>query len=332
MKKSERPVDDASRRLPYIDRGFFSLGFSQFFQDSHRRMAKRANATTCFHLFALVLVAMLGALPNAGQAKETIVWLVRDFPPLTIISGPYAGQGAIDKLMPELIARMPEYNHEIIHVNRARGTQILQDPDIFACDPTMLWTPERDKTILFSIPTYATPGNGVTIERKNHSMFAPYLTSEGQLDLTALLDSNTVKVGIVGERSYGPVIDRAIKEKRQANTLIVHYGNTAVGSLLQMERMQRFQAFISYLPEARFHAQQQNIPAQELEFFSVKDTPKYQFAHIACSKTDQGRAAMEIINREMRVLRTSKLIGFYADWMLKREEYLHDAQRFFDEK
>jgi hypothetical protein len=38
---------------------------------------------------------------------------------------------------------------------------------------------------------------------------------------------------------------------------------------------------------------------------------------------------MEIINREMRVLRTTRLIGFYAEWMAKREEYLQDAKLFF---
>ncbi|PHX44215.1 hypothetical protein AO263_16145 [Pseudomonas sp. NZIPFR-PS5] len=64
----------------------------------------------------------------------------------------------------------------------------------------------------------------------------------------------------------------------------------------------------------------------------VKDVPKYQFAHIACSKTEKGRAAMEIINREMRVLRVTRLIGFYAEWMMKKEEYLRDAQTFFDEE
>jgi uncharacterized protein (TIGR02285 family) len=226
---------------------------------------------------------------------------------------------------------MPEYNHQIMHVNRARGTQMLQDPDVFACDPTLLWTPERDKTILFSIPTYATPGNGVTIERSNHEQFAPFLTADGHLDLAALLASNTVKVGIVAERSYGPVIDKIIRGAVQQDSLILHYGNAAVGSMLQMERMDRFQAIISYWPEARYHAQQQGIPLAELEFFPVKDAPKYQFAHIGCSKNDKGRAAMEIINREMRVLRTTKLIGFYAQWMVKKEEYLRDAQTFFDE-
>lgn len=331
MKYSERPVADVCCRSAQGDRGCAVLGPSQFFRELHRRMV---NRYPLFHKAGLVLLlatSVLGATPGTAHAKETLTWLLRDFPPLTIFTGPQTGQGAIDKLMPELIARMPEYNHQIMHVNRARGTQMLQDPEVFACDPTLLWTPEREKTILFSIPTYATPGNGVTIGRSKEALFKPFLTEDSHLDLAALLASKTVKVGIVAERSYGPVVDKILRETTQPDTLILHYGNAAVGSMLQMERMDRFQAIISYWPEARYHAQQQGIPLTELEFLPVKGAPKYQFAHIGCSKTDKGRAAMEIINREMRVLRSTKLIGFYAEWMVKKEEYLRDAQTFFEE-
>lgn len=313
------------------DQGCATAGSRQLFRDLHRRMVNRSPQRQRVGLVVLLFTSVLSAAPATADAKETLTWVLRDFPPLTIFSGPQAGQGAIDKMMPELIARMPEYNHQIMHVNRARGTQMLQDPEVFACDPTLLWTPERDKTILFSIPTYATPGNGVTIERSNHKRFAPYLGDDGHLDLAAVLASNTVKVGIVGERSYGPTIDKIIRSTTQPDNLILHYGNAAVGSMLQMERMDRFQAIISYWPEARFHAQQQGIALDDLEFFPVKDAPKYQFAHIGCSKTDKGRAAIEIINREMRTLRVTRLIGFYAEWMVRKEEYLRDSRTFFDE-
>jgi uncharacterized protein (TIGR02285 family) len=279
----------------------------------------------------LSVLLMIWMTVGSAQAKETLTWLIRDFPPLTIPTGPHTGQGAIDKLMPELIARMPGYNHQIMHVNRARGTQMLRDPEIFACDPSLLWTPERAETILFSIPIFATPGNGITVERKNHALFAPFLSADGELDLPALLASNSVKIGIVAERSYGPTIDTIIHSMKQPDGLILHYGNAAVGSLLQMERLGRFQAVISYWPETRYHAQQQGIPLSELEFYPIQGAPKYQFAHIGCSKTDKGRAAMEIINREMRELRVTRLLGFYAQWMVSKEHYLKDAQTFFNE-
>ncbi|TDV62457.1 uncharacterized protein (TIGR02285 family) [Pseudomonas sp. LP_7_YM] len=303
----------------------------QFFRGLHQRMVNRYSRHRKHGLLVLLLAAVLGSLPDDACARETLIWLLRDFPPLTIFAGTQSGQGAIDQLMPELIARMPQYDHQIMHVNRARGTQMLQDPEVFACDPTLLWTPKREKTTLFSIPIYAINGNGVTIERSKHALFAPFLRADGHLDLAALLESNTVKTGIVAERSYGPVIDDILRNTTRPENLILHYGNSAVGSMVQMERLGRFQAIISYWPEARYQAQQQGIAPDELEFFPVKDTPKYQFAHIGCSKTDKGREAVAIINREMRTLRTTRLIPFFTQWAIDKQQYRQDALTFFDQ-
>ncbi len=282
-----------------------------------------------------ILVACLSALSMmciaaTSHAKDTLIWLLRDLPPSTIFSGPDEGKGAIDRLMPLLIARMPEYDHLLMRVNRARGTQMLKD-GVFACDPTVLWTPERAKNIVFSIPTYAAFSNGLTVRKQDMAQFLPFV-KDNILDLEALLNSNSVKVGVVAERSYGQVIDR-ILDKVADDELSVHYGSDAVGSLLQMERLGRLQGLISYWPEALYQARQQGIPEQDLTFLPVKGVPKYQFTHIGCADTLQGRQAMEIINREMRVLRETKLVGFYAQWIPspKREEYLQDAKRFFEE-
>lgn len=284
--------------------------------------------TTSFLQLMLVLVSLIG-VPRTSMAKDTLIWLVRDLPPLTIISGPQKGRGAIDRLMPLLIARMPEYEHQLLQVNRARGMQMLNEPS-FTCDPTLLWTEERAKTIIFSIPTYGVISNGIVIRREDASRFTPFIEA-GQVDLVAMLASHTIKLGLVAERSYGLVIDKMV-QNASAPDVSEHYGNDAIGSLLQMERLGRLQALISYWPEARYQALHQGIDPEELTFYPVKGTAKYQFAHIGCSDTEQGREAMKIINREMRVLRESRLIDFYAEWLdpQSRVEYLKDAKTFFE--
>ena len=70
---------------------------------------------------------LLSLLPASAWAKETLIWLLRDLPPLTIFEGPKKGQGAVDQLLPMLIEHMPEYDHSILRVNRARGMQMLQE-------------------------------------------------------------------------------------------------------------------------------------------------------------------------------------------------------------
>lgn len=272
----------------------------------------------------------LMTLSAVSHARETLVWLLRDLPPSTIFSGPDEGKGAIDRLMPLLQARMPEYDHLQMRVNRARGTQMLKD-GVFACDPTVLWTAERAESIVFSIPTYAAFSNGLIVRKQDMPRFAPYMDGKA-IELGALLKGKTVKIGIVAERSYGQVIDQMLSQIPD-DELSVHYGNDAVGSLLQMERLGRVHGLLSYWPEALYQARQQNIAEQDLRFLPIKGVAKYQFTHIGCSNTALGRQAIKIINREMRVLRETKLVGFYAQWLPSplREEYLQDAKAFFSE-
>lgn len=278
---------------------------------------------------SLAVLSLLG-LPAISQAKDTLIWLLRDMPPSTIFSGPDKGRGAIDQLLPLLTARMPEYEHVLMHVNRARGLQMLKD-ETFTCDPTLLWTAERAKDVTFSIPIYAVISNGLVVRSKDMEKFKPFMQGQA-IDLKALLDSKSIKLGVVAERSYGNVIDPILHNVPQEE-LSLHYGSDAVGSLLQMERLGRLDALISYWPEALYQARQQGIIAQDLVFLSVKDAPKYQFTHIGCSNTPEGRQVIDIINREMRVLRESTLVELYAQWLPspQREEYLQDAKAFFDE-
>ncbi|POQ00993.1 hypothetical protein CFBP3846_04038 [Pseudomonas syringae pv. avii] len=286
-----------------------------------------SHCTTARLMLALSLVA----LSCASQAKETLTWLMRDIPPSTIFSGTMRGQGAIDQLMPLLTARMPEYDHVLMRVNRARSLQMLNDASSLNCDPTMLWTAERAKTLLFSIPIVAIISSGLIVRKEEMSTFEPYI-ADGKIDFAALMASNAIKLGVVAERSYGELIDHTLQGVNE-NALIAHYGNDATGSLLQMERLGRLQAFISFWPEARYQAMQQGISPDELSFLPIQGNPAYQFIYISCSHTPEGEQAIAKINQQMRELRESSLMDFYAQWLdpSQRASYLEDVKALFQQ-
>jgi len=77
----------------------------------------------CKHwLIALYLAAMLASGWSVpASAEGTLIWLLRDLPPLTIFEGPGKGQGALDQLLPILIGHLPEYRHQVMHVNHLRS-------------------------------------------------------------------------------------------------------------------------------------------------------------------------------------------------------------------
>ncbi|TFZ33460.1 hypothetical protein EWW49_31145, partial [Pseudomonas syringae] len=137
----------------------------------------------------------LASMSCVIQARKTLPFLPRDIPPSTIFSVAMRCQWAIDQLMPFLTARMPEYNHVLMRVNRARALQMLSADTSLSCDPTMLWTAERARTLLFSIPIRAILSSGLIVRQEEISQFAPYV-EDGKPDFAALMASRTTQLGI----------------------------------------------------------------------------------------------------------------------------------------
>ena len=273
---------------------------------------------------------MAGGWPLSAHAEETLTWLLRDLPPVTIFEGPQKGQGVLDKLLPILSERLPEYRHQVMHVNRARGMQMLRDPTL-TCDPSLLWTAERATYVVFSAQAFVSVSNGVTIRRAKQEAMAPFI-EEGQFDLQAFLGSHTARIGATAERSYGPLIDEQLKGA-DPTMLALHYGNDALGSLLQMQRLGRLEAVLGYAPEIRYHALQQGIAPEELMFYPIKGSAPYQRTHIGCSDTPQGRQAMQRIDQALREIPQEQLQQSYAAWLDPgmRERYLRDNPSFFQD-
>jgi uncharacterized protein (TIGR02285 family) len=215
-----------------------------------------------------------------------------------------------------------------MRVNRARGMQMLHEPS-FTCDPSLVWTKEREQWIAFSIPAFRAVSNGLVVRKEDRSVLEHFLIG-GEVDLAALLASARKKVGVVAERSYGQFLDTLLKQA-PAGALTPHYGNDAVGSLLQMQRLGRLQVVLGYWPEIRYQAGQANISGDELEFYPIKGTGKYLSGHIGCSNTAQGRQAISEINLLLRTLPHERLDQLYADWLdpERRKDYLEETKAFF---
>ncbi|MNC44076.1 hypothetical protein D3C75_929710 [compost metagenome] len=151
------------------------------------------------------------------------------------------------------------------------------------------------------------------------------------MDLAALLATGSVTLGIVAERNYGDFLDTLLKQA-PGKVLTSHYGNDALGSLLQMQRLGRLQLLLGYRPEIRYQAQQQGIAEDELEFFPIRGTGKYLSGYIGCTNTPQGRQAIVEINQLLRALPRDHLSEAYAGWLdpQSRSDYLQAARDFFE--
>ena len=279
-------------------------------------------------MFGLLFLLVL---PAWAEAKPTLIWLLRDLPPLTIFEGPKKGQGVVDQLLPRLIAGMPQYEHTLMRVNRARGMQMLHE-NPFACDPSLLWNKERAQWMVFSIPAFRAVSNGLVVRQKDREVLEPFLV-DGEVDLTAFLANGERKVGVVAERSYGGYLDELLKQA-PSGSLTPHYGNDALRNLLSMQHLGRLQVVLGYWPEIRYQALQAEIDEDDLVFFPIQGTGKYLSTHIACTDTTQGRQAIHEINHLLRTLPHEPVDQSYAEWLAPdmRADYLEQSRIFFEQQ
>ncbi|MFJ4064890.1 TIGR02285 family protein [Pseudomonas sp. NPDC089996] len=279
---------------------------------------------------ALCCALLLALLTAPAQAKERLLWLVRDLPPFTVFEGTQKGKGVIDQMLPQLIEQMPEYDHSIIRVNRARGLQMLQDATSLTCDPTLLWTAERAKFVHFSQPTLGVLSSGVVVRKTGQALLTPFLDGQ-QVDLKGLLGNTRLKLGIVAERSYSAQVDEILRQLPDS-AFSRHYGNDATANLLQMQQLGRLQLVLGYWPEVRYLIQQHGGSPEDYQFHPIQGVKRYQFLHVGCSDTPEGRAAISRIDQLLAALRLTTLPALYAHWLDPdlRATYLEKSRHFFE--
>ena len=258
----------------------------------------------------LMTSALLFCAPGSF-ASDKLIWLLRDLPPLTVLSGSTKGQGTIDQLMPYLMASMPNYQHTVVNVNRARAIQMLKSSSL-ACDPTLVWNPSRAHSIIYSNPVMRLHSNGLIIRHHDQSLIEPYLHN-GSVNLTALLKAQTLKLGVIAQRSYGEWIDTQLSQS-PVNQLSTHYGNNAFASLLQMQQAGRVQAVLGYWPEAWAMARQQGLAPATLNFYPIEGAPTYQTIYIGCTNTPEGQQAILSINKALEAIPDDVFIKFQDQW------------------
>jgi len=297
------------------------------------RSIKRCLPRNGRALFAWVSMFLIRGLtsPMLAQAGQSLVWLKRDLPPLFIFEGPNKDQGVIYQMLRHLIAVMPQYQHILMKVNRARGLQMLREP-VLRCDAALNWSRERESWIAFSLPVFRAMSNGLAVRRVDHEVLTPYI-KDGEVDLAALLASRRITLGIIAERNYGEFLDTLLKQA-PTQALTLHYGTDALGSLLQMQRLGRLGLVLGYRPEIRYQAQLQGIAEGELQFYPIQGTGKYLSGYIGCTDSPQGRQAIIEINQLLRSLPHEPLSEAYAAWLdpQSRGEYLEASRAFFEQQ
>ena len=271
---------------------------------------------------AVTALALGFLLTGTAAAQDTVRWLDMDFPPFFISEGPAAGQGMGDRIADLLSTELTGYRHERDRASpdRIMGLISAGDP---VCSVAFLRTPERERTMAFSVADMVLPPNGLIVRRGDETRFSTL----GSVSLAGLVDSGNVRLGTAAGRSYGAALDPILADAPDGS-VFERQGDDILRGLLQMLVRERLDAVLGYPYESRWIADQLGI-SDQIAFLPLEEASDFTTAHVVCPRTEWGHALIERIDGILLERRTTPgYRAFVERWM--PEDRIEDLRTAWD--
>lgn len=278
----------------------------------------------------LFFALLLGCAVARADPRPEILWFIADWPPVHILARMQTpetvadlGDGQIDRVMAELIPRLPEYQHRFEQMNSRRLWR-----DIAAgraiCTASALKTPER-LAIAYFTPTLLVAPLMVVVRADRAEKL---LAGRASLLLQALL-RRTDWLGLLEtDRSYGPTLDALLAAypagKREATSRLGQ--TTELVAAGRADYTLDFAHTVEYL-------QRGGVLRTPLAVLPIQEAGDWSVGHVACTRNAWGRQAIEAIDRAIRQAAATRAYrDAYARWLPEalRERSRAQTEAFFD--
>lgn len=291
--------------------------------------------TGVFLLAAVVTVT--GICPGGTHALESapspdrVIWYRADFPPVTIPLGEDAGTGFFDRVMSFLVERLPEYEHQYRTANFKRIISELQKGEN-ACCPSLYKTEERDRFIAFSVPAMVVLPNGVITTEKKSEQLKPYVDANNKISLSALLNDQSLTLGISNGRLYSGGIDEILDRFRDRKNITVRSGDDVFKGLMSMLLLDRVDYIIGYPAEAGYFMKKAFKGDGYVYYPIAESRVPFTVGYIGCPKTEWRERFINRLNPILLQYRqTDDYLAFYDSWLdeYTGREFRKVARDFF---
>lgn len=260
-------------------------------------------------------------------ARDSLTWLEAVAPPFFIHEGPLKGQGYEDLVTGILKENLPQYSHSHAIANITRHYYEFQQGRK-VCNVGLYKTPEREKFMYFSIPSFFTYPTVLIIDKSKWPAFG----NARMVNLADILKSNKLIIGRGENRSYGEFVDQALNTYGTRENTFVFEGQELSLNFFKMLKLDRLDGLIGLPEEAMYQAERLGIRDQimTLAIAENQTSPESWFSYVACSKTDWGKKAIGEINRVLLEQRPSaRYRGAYERWL--DESSLEDYRKLYNE-
>lgn len=242
------------------------------------------------------IAALSGALLLCAapvvHARDTITWANLHFPPWMILKGNSQGQGVWDALLAELIAKLPEYDHEMVEMKNVRYEQLAKQQQ-HVCKVYYFRAPEREEILHYSIPSVVFLANHVVMRSER----AKELGNPKSIALAQLMDDPRFEGAFIEGRSYGKEIDKILaarKNRPQLRFKVVDNQN-----LFEFLSLGRTDYLLEFPAVRAFFEQDLDIrPA--LVNIAIEGAASYNVTHVTCVKNDWGKRVIERVDEILK--------------------------------
>lgn len=241
------------------------------------------------HGIVSIFVVLLVVFCSPAIAKEKMIWLQQDAVPYFITSGKYKGQGLFELVQKIIQQKMPEYEHEGATLPQKRLFREFKT-NKKVCAVAVVRTPEREKYMYFTVPTFFLVPHRITILKENWKLF----NKRKEVSLDKLLEDTSLTLGITAGRSYGNVIDPIlIKYKGQQNILMRH--GSLYEDLFRMLLLGRVSYIIGYPTEMIYYTKKFKVGDKVMNL-AIGENEDYIFGVAGLPKNKWGKETAEKIN------------------------------------
>jgi len=241
-------------------------------------------------------MALLGTLllgdAAAAHAGDTITWANLHFPPWMILKGESAGQGVWDALLKEVIANLPEYDHEMVQMKNVRYEELARQ-QAHVCKVYYFKTPEREEVLHYSIPSVVFLANHVVMRKEK----ARELGNPASISLERLLDDTRFTGAFVEGRSYGKEIDPLLqKHKGVPHLLFRVMDNQNLFQVLGLGRTD----YILEFPAVRSFFEHDLDIHPELANIRIEGITPYNVTYVTCVKNEWGKRVLKKVDEILK--------------------------------
>ncbi|WP_409768269.1 hypothetical protein [Ferrovibrio sp.] len=249
------------------------------------------------------MLGLLALLPVSAQAKDALIWLKTEWPPVFAARG----DGFGDQALTWLIDRLPDYEHSVQSLPLARLLKTLDNRDATICASGLARNPTREQRYLISRDFMHMPALALVVRADAVDAFARYRRADGGVEMRQLLAQDGLKGGINDNRSYGATLDAMLQ-----GAPLVRLSKTS--NMVSMLAARRLDWVLLYPFEATRQSRQET-PAPEIAGLPIAEIPGLIEGGITCNRTAGGQRVIAEIDRLIMANPSWPWMAPMLDWL-----------------